>query len=316
MPARVASGAVNDTVPILVAPLRPAATRIAPVVVSVAIGTVLAGRVPEWGFLALAVVVGLPHGAFDHKVARRAFERDYGTRWWQPFLAGYLALAAAMLFTWWALPVLALSFFVLLSVLHFGAEDASGQASHRIIRIMAHGGVSVIVSAACHPDAIERLLAALVPGHAHVVTMLLGGPLMLLWTTMVAGTLIAYAKRGQADDWTAAVDLILVILLFAVATPLIAFSLYFAGVHAPRALAAAMPAGGMRASQMVLPLILTLLGLGLGAVIFVAGAGTPIGGNVVRSTFLLLSALTVPHMWLEWRAQLASVGQPVAPSYN
>lgn len=289
--------------------------RLAPVALSVAIGTSLAGRGPETGFLALAVVVGLPHGAFDHKVARRAFGRRYGVRWWQPFLTGYLALVATMLLTWWAVPVLALSVFLLLSVLHFGDQDATPQAFHRTVRVAAHGGVLIVVPAVFHPNAMERLLAALVPEHAHVVTMLLGVPLMLLWVGAVASTLVAYVVRGQVGDWTAAADLILVSLLFALAPPLVAFSLYFAGIHAPRALAAAIPAGGMRASEIVLPLILTVLGLGLGAVIFVTGAATPVGENVVRSAFLLLSALTVPHMWLEWCARIAAAGQPVTPSH-
>ena len=288
--------------------------RIVPVALAVAIGPVLAGRVPETGFLALAVVAGLPHGAFDHQVGRRAFAPDHGARWWQPFLAGYLALAVAMLLAWWAFPVLALSIFLLLSILHFGDQDASTQASHRIVPIVAHGGIPIIVSAACHPDAIERLLAVLVPGHASTVTMLLGGPLTLLWIAAVGVTLIACAARGQTDDWAAAADLILVTLLFAVTPPLIGFSLYFAGIHAPRALSAAMPADGLRARELAAPLVLTILALGLGILIFVTAAGARIGDDVVHSAFLLLSALTVPHMWLERRARLAAGRTPFAPN--
>lgn len=315
MPVRLAFGAVDHTAPFTFTAIRSATMRIAPVILAVAIGAVLPGHIPAAGFLALAVIVGLPHGAFDHKVARRAFERGHGAGWWRPFLAGYLALAAAVLLTWWVLPVLALSIFLLLSVLHFGDQDAPLQAPHRGIRIVAHGGVPIIVPAVCHPGAIERLLAALVPGHAHMVTMLLGGPLALVWGVAVICTLIGYAARGRADDWTVGADLVLVTLLFAVAPPLIAFSLYFAVIHAPRALTAAMPAGGMRAGELVLPLVLTVLGLGLGAVIFATRPAAPTGDNVVRSAFLLLSALTVPHMWLDWRARLAS-GGPAAPTYN
>jgi len=315
VPVRLAFGAVDHAAPFSFTAIRSAAMRIVPVVLAVAIGAVLPGRVPAAGFLALAVIVGLPHGAFDHKVARRAFERGHRAGWWRPFLAGYLALAAAMLLIWWALPVLALSIFLLLSIFHFGDQDAPAQASHRSIRIVAHGGVPIIVSAVCHPEAIERLLAALVPGHAHIVTMLLDGPLALLWVGAVICTLIAYAARGRADDWTVGADLVLVTLLFAVAPPLIAFSLYFAAIHAPRAITAAMPAGGMRAGELVLPLVLTVLGLGLGAVISTTGTAAPTGDNVVRTAFLLLSALTVPHMWLDWRARMASRG-PVAPTYN
>ena len=308
MAAKATRGVAADAAPLNGAALRPMVLRIAPVALSVAAGAVLAERVPGAAFLALAVVAGLPHGAFDHKVARRAFEGCHGAKWWQPFLAGYLILASAMLLAWWAFPLLALSIFLFLSVLHFGDQDASVKAPFRCLRILVHGGVPIVVSAARHPDAIERLLAALVPGQANVVATVLGGPLLMLWAAAAAVTLIAYAARGHADDVAAAADLILIALLFAVAPPLIAFSLYFAAIHAPRAFAAAIPAGGMQAGEIVVPAVLTMLALALGAVIFAVGAGPTIEENVVRTAFLLLSALTVPHMWLEWRARLGSVG--------
>jgi len=133
---------------------------------------------------------------------------------------------------------------------------------------------------------------------------------MLLWLAAVVGSFITHVARGQADDWAAALDLTLVALLFAFAPPLIAFSLYFAVIHAPRAFAAALPAGGIPMREVVLPLVLTLLGLTLGGVIFAVGAKMPVGENVVRSAFLMLSALTVPHMWLEWRARVVSGSAP------
>ena len=286
------------------------AVRLAPVALSVWAVTALVGRVPETAFLALAVIVGLPHGAFDHKVARHAFLTRHGARWWQPFLVGYLALVSTMLWAWWAIPTVAFSLFLLLSVLHFGDQDAATGAPGRKMRIVAHGGTPIVVSAACHPDTVERLFAALVPAHAHEIMLLLGGPFLLLWVAVAGGSVIAYAVRGQADDRAGVLDLILVSLLFALAPPLIAFSLYFAAIHAPRAFAAAMPADGFHMREMVLPLVLTMLGLALGAAIFAAGAELPVAGNVVRTAFLLLSALTVPHMWLEWRARAAPAVQP------
>lgn len=308
MATGLATGAVDYTAPFHLAAVQSVAMRLAPVALSVWAGAALVGRVPETAFLALAVIVGLPHGAFDHKVARRAFEPKYGGGWWQPFLVGYLVLVSAMLFAWWAIPTIALILFLLLSVFHFGDQDAAAGTFSRVMRIVAHGGTPIVVSAVCHPDTVERLFATLVPAHAHGIVLLLGGPLLLAWVAVAAASLITYAVRGQAGGWAAALDLILVSLLFALAPPLIAFSLYFAVIHAPRAFAAAMPAKGIRLSELIPPFILTTLGLALGAVIYAAGAKMPAGDNVVRTVFLLLSALTVPHMWLEWRARAALAG--------
>ncbi|WP_174291172.1 Brp/Blh family beta-carotene 15,15'-dioxygenase [Sphingomonas bacterium] len=311
---RLALGAVDYTAPVHLAALRSVAVRLAPVALSVWVSDALVGRVSETAFLALAVIVGLPHGAFDHKVARRAFEPGHGGRWWQPFLVGYLALVSGMLLAWWIMATAALFLFLMLAVLHFGDQDAPAATPRHMMRIMAHGGTPIVMSAACHPAAVERLFATLVPAHAHGIILLLGGPLLMLWEAIAAGSLITYAVRGQADDWAGALDLILVSLLFALAPPLIAFSLYFAAIHAPRAFAAATPADGFHMSVLVLPLILTSLGLALGIVIFAEGAAMSPGDNVVRTAFLLLSALTVPHMWLEWRARLALAGPPAVQS--
>ena len=175
----------------------------------------------------------------------------------------------------------------------------------------------VAFRSSCRPQAIPMRSSGcsprLVPGQADVVATVLGGPLLMLWAAAAAVTLIAYAVRGHADDLVAATDLVLVALLFVVAPPLIAFSLYFAAIHAPRAFAAAIPAGGMQAGEIVVPAVLTMLALALGAVIFAVGAGPTIQENVIRTAFLLLSALTVPHMWLEWRARLGSVGGLALP---
>lgn len=277
---------------------------IAPVALAVVAGILLDGRLPATVLLAVAVAAGLPHGAFDHAVGRRTFHPRYGARWWRPFLGGYLALASAMLVMWWAIPGAALLLFLALSLLHFGDEDAPIGTFWRAMRIVAHGGAVIVVPAACHPAATERLFAMLAPAQAALVETLLGGPVALLWAASTVGTVALHAMRGRAGDRTAIANLVLVVLLFALATPLVAFATYFVAIHTPRALAASLPGHGLRARTLLLPALLSLLGIALGVAIFVAGAGMAIGENVVRSTFMLLSALTVPHMWLEWRARL------------
>jgi len=277
-----------------------------PAALVVAAGLLLSGRVPETAFLALAVLVGLPHGAFDHDVGRRAFAGRHGARWWQPFLAGYLILLAATLLLWLAAPGLALPAFLLLSVLHFGDADAPAETPARPVRVAAHGGAVVVVTAASHPGEVERVFAVLAPADARWIEAAFAGPLLISWAAAAIGTLGIYAGSGRRDDQAAAVDLVLIALLFALVPPLVAFSLYFAVLHAPRALGRLVPSfAGFRSVPFV-PVLLTLLAAAFAGLVYVGGGSLSVESNVVRTTFLLLSALTVPHMWLGWRARSAA----------
>ena len=270
----------------------------------VAVAVLLGGHVPEAAFLALAVAIGLPHGAFDHILGRQLFHPAYGRHWWRPFLLTYLTFVAATLTVWWAAPGFALAAFLLLSLFHFGQEDAVAGASYYPARVLAHGGAVIVVPAAAHQLAVERLFAILAPADATAIAAALAGPLLLVWAAAAMLALGSYLAHGQKGR-IAALNLALTVALFTVTAPLIAFSLYFAALHAPRAFAALRREGHASGSALI-PLTLTILGLMLGVTIYCVGARSPSGDGIIRTAFLLLSALTVPHMWLEWRLRTAS----------
>jgi Brp/Blh family beta-carotene 15,15'-monooxygenase len=242
--------------------------------------------------LALGVVAGLPHGAADLEEGRRAFA-SFGNAWWRPFLLGYCSLIAGVLVLWWLCPVVMLAAFLALSVIHFGIQDeqARGQSW---ASILAYGGLPVVVPAAFHRSDVERLFAILAGDHGAAITAVLAGPVAIAWLIAAAYTLGDASARPQGH-WTGVAEL----LLFAWASPLVAFACYFALLHTPRALVAQWdhPAGPPPLARMV---ALTAAACVLGAGIFVMAPGLTLDANVVRTAFMLLAALTVPHMALDY----------------
>lgn len=217
-------------------------------------------------------------------------------------MANYLTLVATTLVLWRFYPGAALIAFLCLSLIHFGDQDAVKDAPVRVVRVAAHGGAVIIVPAVFHPATVERLFALLAPAHAHELAAFLGGPVAISWVAAATATIAIHALSRRTQDWKAVGDLLLVILLFSAATPLIAFSAYFAAIHTPRALSTSCLTDRRITATVAIPAILTILAFALGFTIYLAGEGMSISSNLVRTAFLLLSALTVPHIWLRWRA--------------
>lgn len=253
-------------------------------------------------FLLAAVAVGLPHGGLDHLVGRAVFFGRHRRRWWLPFLTGYLGLGVATLVLWHLMPAAMLGIFLLLSILHFGAEDAQSSGDTGAVAVVAHGCVPVVVPALLHPEAVGRLFRLLAgDGGAHVLWFA-SGPLALVWLSAIAGWSARSVFRcgGRIDP----VGLAGTVLLFVIATPLAAFAIYFAVLHTPRAFRSLHTEAGLddRSGVLRRSLPLAALGMAVGVALFVFQPAHELDSDMVRTLFLLLSALTVPHMWLRWLA--------------
>lgn len=280
--------------------IRPSSVRFDPwssiwVVSVVVAGVVLPTNVSPSLLLALAVVAGLPHGAADFNEGRRAF-RSFGAYWWRPFLLGYLGLIGCVLAAWWLCPAITLVAFLALSVVHFGTQDQ--HAGRSWMSILALGGAPIVGPAVFHRTDVKHLFAVLAGGDANAITAAIAGPLAMAWLVAVVLTMAAAWKSAERS-WSYPAELLLTTMLFAFASPLVAFAFYFALIHTPRALIAQrVAAGGIPSLKQMLTL--TALACVLGAGVFTARPALALEANVVRTAFMLLAALTVPHMALDY----------------
>lgn len=247
---------------------------------------------------AAAVVLGVPHGAVDHRIARPMLRSRLGSAWFGAFAAIYLGAAAAVLGLWLVAPIASLWAFLAISVWHFGTEDAEGRGG--LARI-ARGGAPVALPVLLHPERTTRFFGVLADGADGAAAF---GVLQIaawLWVP-VAALHLAMVIRRRA--WPEAAEIGALALAFAALPPLAGFAFYFLAVHSPRHMhglarryhAAKPVRGWASAMRAAVPLSTATLALGVAVFWLVPAEGGE--ERFLRTVFWGLAALTVPHVAL------------------
>jgi beta-carotene 15,15'-dioxygenase len=277
--------------------------------------------------LVLAAVLGIPHGALDHWVARDVFAAEGDGRGWMiKFFAIYLGIGAAFAVIGWWFPVLAWIAFLLVSAAHFGAGDVRDESAtswKRHIDVAVAGGAIIMTPYLVYPQEVAKLFAWITftvpePWQQFATNSLVRISLPLLAVGWFAYTV--FSGRTKPDETLRQPPLLLevavVMALFAAVKPLLAFSIYFALLHALRhtlVLASRLRTRD-RWRDVIWVLLqgvpLTLLTVTGGGVLYwwITSSSSMIAGQpgidiagIVRTVFWLLAALTFPHMWITSR---------------
>lgn len=182
--------------------------------------------------LAIALLVGLPHGAVDHLVLIR---RLAGRRGWLVGLPLYAGVAAVTFLLADVLPLVVWGGFLLVSAWHFGTADRQYLASigpqPSVLFALAAGVVPVGGLMVMDPDAIRPLATAL---HPMVSGLLDPGPVVTVAVGVSLLVTAALAVEVRAHRWHAVQDLGALVLVFLLAPSLWAFGIYFGLWHAVR----------------------------------------------------------------------------------
>ncbi len=266
--------------------------------------------------LAGTIVVGFPHGAFDHLVARPVLAPRLGRFWWGPFVAAYLGLAGLVWVAWLLTPLVTLVLFLAGSVLHFGLGDTEDSPDRgrvpRWVAVLIVGAVPILLPVAFHPEQAAPLLGAIggvaEPTMAKALSLSIW--LVPIWTAAFVW-LCWTGGQGGADLPLVAVTAI----CFGLMPPLLAFGLYFGLVHSPRHLlrlgAWHDPWDHYRAAvwaaRVIVPAVI-FCSLGIGGL---ALAAPDISISLMVPIFRIIAALTLPHMIVT--AWLGKVPEPLYP---
>lgn len=239
----------------------------------------------------LVILAGLPHGALDPLVARKA------NLWKSPagfaaFITAYLALAFLALLGWLAFPRLSLLAFLLYSGFHFSGDWRKDLS----LPLRLASGLFVVSAPALTHPAQTATYFGLLTNESIGLEVLFAMQLVAIPAT--AGLVVAAIRARQIP----AVRMELLVLMFAAVLlePLLFFILYFCALHSPRHLIHA--AEGLPVKAAVLTaLTFTLLSVLLGMVAVVMNTTAPLAHELIQILFIGLAVLTVPHMLLvEW----------------
>jgi beta-carotene 15,15'-dioxygenase len=240
------------------------------------------------------VIVGVPHGTLDVEIAATRFGKSNVSSK-IAILAGYLACAAGMALCWMVAPAIALSLFLIISIVHFGLDWRGGADPFLAMMV---GWALIALPALSHPQEVCDIFAILTGSPT-------GSTISALLACAAApaalGSLVFAYWAFKNNERQNAVDVIACMVAAVFLPPLVAFAIFFCGLHSPRHMAEALreSAGISSAKKGVIIAAVFLLSLGLGVLLFMGQSDLQVESGVIRTAFMLISILTVPHFVLE-----------------
>jgi beta-carotene 15,15'-dioxygenase len=244
---------------------------------------------------ALAIALfGIPHGTLDVEITALRYglvSRLQRLR----IVTGYLACTALIGAAWIAAPEFALCLFLVVSILHF-SRDWYGEADPFLSLMVAWALVAT--PALSKPDEVAAIFNVLTGNeNGRIIADLLACasvPALLGCLTFVFWSFRNNQKRTAVEVLTC-----LVATLFL--PPLLAFAIFFCGLHSPRHMADALVETGSisKLKKAVIVVAVFLLSVAGGVILLVGQGQIPGEAGVIRSAIILISILTVPHFILE-----------------
>jgi Brp/Blh family beta-carotene 15,15'-monooxygenase len=248
----------------------------------------------------LIVMLGVPHGALDLIFAKDLYRVQTLTSWLRFGLA-YLIPVVLVLSLWRAAPTLFLLGFLIISMVHFSGDPAAGTPVW--VRVF-YGGIIIFLPAFRHSEEVRRLFSTLAgSGAAECLTPVLSA---LAWPWVI-GSLMAAVCCCKDSDWLTGMEILSLALAAALAAPLVAFTVYFCGMHSARHVLRTIYYSEGSSVRLILAAALApmfvFLALFFGAFIWLREI--PLEARLVQLIFVALAALTVPHMALIERVRFA-----------
>ena len=240
------------------------------------------------------VLAGIPHGTLDVEIAAAHFGQK-GITGKIRIIGGYLFCAAFMVFLWILLPELALISFLIISIVHFSRDWRGGVDPFLAMMV---GWALVALPALASPDDVAMIFAALTgSNNGAVIAALLGAASV----PAALGSLVFAYWAFRHDDKQSALEVLACIVAALFLPPLVAFAIFFCGLHSPRHMADALRETGDLSPLKKTAIICAVfaLSLGLGVLMFLYQGDVPADMGIIRTAFILISTLTVPHFILE-----------------
>ncbi len=262
---------------------------------------------PTWAILMLTTgvaVIGVPHGGLDHWTGHRLLHVRFPRIWPALFFPAYLAVGMLVVGGWLFAPVATAIAFFLVSAWHFGLEDehrtGTGIAFEQLVAI-AVGGLVIWIPMWTQSERVETLLTAILPRDIPVVVSTIMTATRWIAFAMLPIALAAILQDlGSSEGQYRALRNASFMFMFATVDVVLSFGIYFCAWHSIRGLQRLGREHGLQWHQ----LIWHAFPLSLGAIAMAAAGmwfwstGMTMTDATVKTLFLVLSAIAVPHLIL------------------
>lgn len=249
------------------------------------------------GLLAV-VFIGLPHGAMDGALAIHLGWMNRPAKA-VSFLVAYVGLAALIVVLWLLIPVVAFLIFLAISLFHFGRGDIVPRSKeHQVAEVLMRGGLVLAGISLFHRSESDAIFETLIGSNTALVWLFLQAVGV---TTLVLVPLVIYTKPTE-ERKSATIEVVALLLLFAIAPPLLGFAIYFCGIHSVRhfkhmgiLLKSTLQQFQITRTTIVFSLLTWAAGL---LVLVNQSPAIGLEPALLQVIFIGLAALTVPHMIL------------------
>ena len=240
------------------------------------------------------IMAGIPHGTLDVEIAATHFSRN-NLSGKAAIIAGYVACAMAMISLWTVAPEIALVSFLVISIVHF-SQDWRDRADPFLAMMV--GWALVALPALARPTEVG-LIFGMLTGNQN--GQMIAALLACASVPAALGSLVFAYCAYTNDDTQSTVEVITCIVSALFLPPLIAFAIFFCGLHSPRHFADSLRETGTISptKKAVIIIAVFALSIGLGALLFRSQGSIPFDAGIIRTAFVLISTLTVPHFILE-----------------
>ena len=258
----------------------------------------------------IIVLVGFPHGAVDGVLILRVAGKSLLRA--GIIFTGYVLIALITVLIWIAEPNAGLAILIVLSVYHFGRLDTShsSEIPHRYLRGFVLGALPVIVISQAHQTEVEYLFRTIVTKEVDLLVSALR-VFTFFWAALIFWLAIVRRVFSMPQLFEiAALSFVLILL-----PPLWGFAFYFCAIHSFRHFKS------LRNS--IFPIsqvgwcvvgVLTIISIFLVVFGLTWFDNVELHKSLVQSTFIVLAALTMPHMILIDGYQILNkLGQDARP---
>lgn len=247
------------------------------------------------------VLVGFPHGAFDHLVAQPILSGPLGRWWWVVFVLAYCGLAGMIFIAWAWVPQITLVAFLCVTILHFGLGDTEdGLAPAHVPRILTtliYGIFPVLLPVSFHSNQASPVLAAMAHMSSEELLPVLSASRWLLPPWAIAFMWVIISRLREHEGIA---ERLIAVAGFIILPPLLAFGLYFGFGHSIRHVLRLgawhdpyAPRVAMRwALRVILPASIVCI-IGISAFFLF---DSEIITGLVAPIFQVIAALTFPHI--------------------
>ena len=241
----------------------------------------------------LIMLLGMPHGALDHKVAQKAglYNSNMG---FIGFFAIYLGLAAGAFGLWLVAPALSLIAFLLISAWHFGSDFKSVAPYPSLYPVVA-GTALLSAPALLHQETIAMVFGYLCPPeHADIIAATMH---VIAFAVVPLSLVVGLIRTGSVHTF---IEFIFVLIAGIVLPPLVFLTLFFCFSHSPKHLLELyQDLGYKNAGDFIKDLApLTLLSILFLAGVYMIFKDMLVYETLFKSAIILLAVVTIPHMLL------------------